>query len=124
MDELRTRRVAETIREELSELIRFESDDPRLADVDVTDVILAHDLRRADILVSLPPGPAQRRAALEGLESASAYLKRQLAQRIEVFRMPELRFVADSETSGAPLSRLRRRLRRGRPRPDEPPNPG
>lgn len=123
MDELRTRRVAETIREELSELIRFESNDPRLADVDVTDVILAHDLRRADVLVSLPPAPAARQAALDGLESARGYLKRQLAQRIDLFRMPELRFVADSETSGAPLSRLRRRLRRGRPRPDTPESP-
>lgn len=123
MDELRTRRVAETIREELSELIRFESNDPRLADVDVTDVVLAHDLRRADVLVSLPPAPAVRQAALDGLESARGYLKRQLAQRIDLFRMPELRFVADSETSGAPLSRLRRRLRRGRPRPDTPESP-
>jgi len=53
MDELRTRRVSETMREELSELIRFESSDPRLAEVDVTEVIVASDLRRADVLVSL-----------------------------------------------------------------------
>lgn len=121
MDELRTRRVAEAIREELSELIRFESADPRLSEVDVTDVILAQDMRRADILVSLPPAEPARSAAREGLESARGYLKRQLSQRIELFRMPELRFVADSETSGAPLGRLRRKLRRGRPRPDEEP---
>lgn len=116
MDELRTRRVAEAMREELSELIRFESGDPRLAEVDVTDVIVASDMRRADVLVSLPPAAAARAAALEGLESARGYLKRQLAQRIELFRMPELRFVADSETSGVPLGRLLRRARRGRPR--------
>lgn len=116
MDELRTRRVAETMREELSELIRFESSDPRLAEVDVTDVIVASDMRRADVLVSLPPAAAARAAALEGLESARGYLKRQLAQRIELFRMPELRFVTDSETTGVPLGRLLRRARRGRPR--------
>lgn len=116
MDELRTRRVADAMREELSELIRFESSDPRLADVDVTEVIVASDMRRADVLVSLPPDAAARTGALEGLESARSYLKRQLAQRIELFRMPELRFVADSETTGAPLARLLRRARRGRPR--------
>jgi ribosome-binding factor A len=123
MDELRTRRVSETMREELSELIRFESSDPRLADVDVTEVIVASDLHRADVLVSLPQGEAARRAALEGLEHARGYLKRQLAQRIDVHRMPELRFVPDSETSGAPLGRLLRRIRRGRPREDAPGKP-
>lgn len=116
MDELRTRRVADAMREELSELIRFESSDPRLADVDVSEVIVATDLRRADVLVSLPPDPAARAAALEGLESARGYLKRQLAQRIELFRMPELRFVANSVTTGAPIGRLLRRARRGRAR--------
>ncbi|MCL4797580.1 MAG: 30S ribosome-binding factor RbfA [Bryobacteraceae bacterium] len=116
MDELRTRRVAETMREELSELIRFESSDPRLADVDVTEVVVASDLRRADVLVSLPAQEPARQAALEGLEHARGYLKRQLSQRIELHRMPELRFVAASETSGAPLGRVLRRLRRGRPR--------
>ena len=116
MDELRTRRVSETMREELSELIRFETSDPRLTDVDVTEVIVASDLRRADVLVSLPGSEPARQAALEGLEHARGYLKRQLAQRIEVHRMPELRFVPATETSGAPLGRLLRRIRRGRPR--------
>lgn len=116
MDELRTRRVAETMREELSELIRFESSDPRLAEVDVTEVVVASDLRRADVLVSLPAEDPARQAALEGLEHARGYLKRQLSQRIELHRMPELRFVAAAETSGAPLGRLLRRIRRGRPR--------
>ena len=123
MDELRTRRVSESMREELSELIRFESGDPRLAEVDVIEVIVAPDLRRADVLVSLPSGAAARRAALEGLESARGYLRRQLAQRIELFRMPDLRFVAGAETSGAPLKRLLRRARRGRPAQDGPPKP-
>jgi ribosome-binding factor A len=117
MDELRTRRVAETMREELSELIRFESSDPRLVDVEVTDVILSSDARRADVLVRVPEDPKLRLKALEGLEQASSYLRHQLAQRVELFRAPDLRFVADSQMPGGQnLSRLRRRLRRGRPK--------
>jgi ribosome-binding factor A len=117
MDELRTRRVSETMREELSELIRFESSDPRLADVEVTDVVLSTDARRADVLVRLPEDAASRTKALEGLEHARAYLRHQLAQRIELFRAPDLRFVPDSQISGGDnLARLRRRLRRGRPK--------
>ncbi|MBE0656356.1 MAG: 30S ribosome-binding factor RbfA [Bryobacteraceae bacterium] len=117
MDELRTRRVSETMREELSELIRFESSDPRLTDVEVTDVVLSSDARRADILVRLPQDAALRTQALEGLEHARVYLRHQLAQRIELFRAPDLRFVPDSQVSGGQnLAKLRRRLRRGRPK--------
>ncbi|MBI5282590.1 MAG: 30S ribosome-binding factor RbfA [Candidatus Solibacter usitatus] len=115
VDPLRTRRVAEKMREELSELIRFESDDPRITLVDVTDVVVSPDMHRADVLVALPGGAAERAAALEGLTSARLYLRRQLMQRLDLFRMPELRFRADSEAlSGAPIERLLRRARRGR----------
>lgn len=116
MDELRTRRVAETMREELSELIRFESSDPRISGVEVTEVVVASDLRRADVLVSLPADPDARAAALEGLEHAKMFLRRQLMNRMDLYRMPEFRFVADSQSAGAPLGKLLRRARRGRGR--------
>jgi len=117
MDELRTRRVAEAMREELSELIRFESSDPRLLEIEVTEVVLSNDARRADVLVRLPEEAAARANAMEGLEHAKGYLRHQLAQRVDLFRAPDLRFVPDSQLGGAQnLGRLRRRLRRGRPR--------
>jgi ribosome-binding factor A len=103
------------MREELSELIRYESSDPRLAEVDVTQVILSTDAKRADVLVSLPAEEDRRKAALDGLTHAKAYLRRQLMQRMDLYRFPELRFVPASETgSGSPLTRLLRRARRGR----------
>ncbi|MGD0000505.1 MAG: 30S ribosome-binding factor RbfA [Bryobacteraceae bacterium] len=124
MDPLRTQRVSEAMREELSELIRFESADVRLAGVDVSSVVIAPDGSRADVLVSLPPGQEARRLAMEGLMHAKAYLRKQLAARIELFRMPELRFVADTEpVSDRPLSKLLRRVRRGRPKTDAEPGP-
>ncbi len=116
MDELRTRRVAEAMREELSELIRFESNDPRIAQVDVTEVVVSPDMKRADVLVSLPADAEERRQALEGLESARHYLRRGLMQRMELFRMPELKFRADAEVTGGALEKLKRRMRRGRAR--------
>ena len=124
MDPLRTQRVSEAMREELSELIRFESADVRLGGVDVSSVVIAPDGSRADVLVSLPPGQEARRLAMEGLMHAKVYLRKQLAARIELFRMPELRFVADTEpVSDRPLSKLLRRVRRGRPKTDAEPGP-
>lgn len=109
--------MAEAMREELSELIRFESSDPRLAEIEVTEVVLSTDARRADVLVRLPEQAAARAHAMEGLEHAKGYLRHQLAQRVDLFRAPDLRFVPDSQLGGGPdLGRLRRRLRRGRPK--------
>ena len=107
------------MREELSELIRFESADPRLSGIDVSRVIVSPDMKKADVLVSLPGNSQSRQAAMEGLINAKAYLRKQLAARIELFRMPELRFVADSEAiTDRPLGKLLRRARRGRPKTD------
>jgi len=125
MDPLRTRRVSEMMREELSELIRFEVSDPRVAQVDVTEVHVASDLRRADVLVSLPQDPQARDQAMQGLEHARNYLRRQLMQRLDVYRMPDLHFVSDRGAGGpggAPTERLLRRARRGRPRAEENPS--
>lgn len=110
------------MREELSELIRYESDDPRIQQVEVTEVVVSPDMRRADVLVMLPEAPADREKALTGLEAARHYLRRQLMQRLELFRMPELRFRPSVGTvQSAPLERLLRRVRRGRPKDGEGP---
>jgi ribosome-binding factor A len=125
MDELRTRRVAESLREELSELIRGELSDPRVEGVDVTEVVVSSDLRRADVLVSLPEGDEPAQEALAGLDRARHYLRRQLAQRLDLFRTPELHFVAAAELGGgAPLKRLLRRARRGRDTLEDPATSG
>ncbi|MCC7156505.1 MAG: 30S ribosome-binding factor RbfA [Bryobacterales bacterium] len=110
MDELRTRRVEEMMREELSELIRFELSDPRVTEVDVSAVHVSHDLKRADVVVA-----AGNPSAIEGLEHARHFLRRQLMQRLDLFRMPELRFVTTLVGNDpAQLRKLQRRLRRGR----------
>jgi ribosome-binding factor A len=105
------------MREELSELIRFELADPRVQQADVAEVVLSPDLRRADVLIVASGAPAEQQAALDALESARHYLRRNLMQRLDLFRMPELRFrFAAGQPGHLPLDRLRRRIRRGRPR--------
>jgi len=103
------------MREELSELIRFEVADPRIQGVEVAEVHCGQKMTKADVLVTLPAEQELRGAALEGLEHARHYLRRMLMERLDIYRMPELRFVAGS---GAELSRLMRRVRRGRSQPE------
>lgn len=110
MDELRAKRVEEMMREELSELIRFELSDPRVAQVDVSEVHVSHDMKKADVVVV-----AGNPEATEGLEHARHFLRRQLMQRLDLFRMPELRFVtALVQKEPAQLRKMQRRMRRGR----------
>ena len=54
MDEIRFQRVAEAVREEISELISYEMTDPRVADVVVTEVLVSPDLRKARVRLNIP----------------------------------------------------------------------
>ena len=53
MDVRRILRVSEAVKEELYEIIGFEMEDPRLLEVEVTDVQVSPDSRHAAIKVAL-----------------------------------------------------------------------
>src|SRR6266480_4391670 len=53
MDERRTRRVSEAVREELIELIGFEMADPRLLPVEVNLVHVSPDGRHAHVIIEV-----------------------------------------------------------------------
>lgn len=95
MDERRTLRVAEAVREELAELIGFELDDPRLVGVEVTDVQVSHDARHATVKVSIRGDERAQNQALAALAHAGGYLRRELASRLQIRHVPELHFDRD-----------------------------
>jgi ribosome-binding factor A len=121
MDPRRARRVSESLREELAELISYELNDPRLSIVDVTDVQVAPDMKKAVVQVTFTGKPEERDAALEALEHARHFLRRQLAKRLQLFRMPELHFEpVDVLGSPARVEQLLKRIHKGRPRHTDP----
>ena len=95
MDEHRTLRVSEAIREELAEMIGFELEDPRLTGVDVTTVHVSPDSRHATVKFGFQGTEREMNQALAALEHAQAYLRRQLALRLQLRRLPELHFERD-----------------------------
>ncbi len=115
----RTERISEAIREELSELIGYELADPRLATVLVTDVHISPDKRHALVRVgSHTPGDTEQ--ALEALEKAKHFLRRELAQRLDMFRVPELHFEGDVlAEAGDRMENLLKRIKKGRPRDEQ-----
>ncbi len=95
MDARRTERVAEALREELAEIIGYEMSDPRLAAVVVTGVAVSRDLRQARVSVIAGGGPIERQAALRALEGARHWIRREVAGRLRLWRIPEFHFQAD-----------------------------
>ncbi len=95
MDEHRTQRVSEAVREELSEIIGFETDDPRLLAVEVTEVHVTPDGRHATVRVVLRGDDREQRESLQALEHAKHFLRRELASRLSLRHVPELHFNQD-----------------------------
>ncbi len=117
MDSHRAQRVSEALREELDELIGYELADPRVADAAVTEVLVSPDMRHATVRLHMSDDSKRQHETIQALEGARHFLRHQLAERLSLFRIPELHFEADvSLATGARLDHLLKRVRRGRPR--------
>ena|SRR5277367_315377 len=95
MDERRTARVAEAVREELLEIIGFEMEDPRIKDAEISSVEISPDGRHAHVKVALRGEEEQRKAVLRALDHAAGFLRHELAARLDLRRVPELHFVPE-----------------------------
>ena len=98
---IRLKKIADRIRDDLSELLIYEVEDPRLQGVMVTDVNVDRELYYANIYVSAIEGRERSKEILAGLEKASGYLRSQLAQGIELRTFPKLRFYWDPTPENA-----------------------
>ena len=112
----RIERISEAIREELSEMIGYEMDDPRVGSAMVTEVQISPDKRHAFVRVRVPDD-VDAKETLAALAHAGAYLRGELAARLEMYRIPELHFEADVATAiGGKMDHLLKRIKKGRPR--------
>lgn len=89
---VRLQRIADRIREELSEMLIREINDPRLHQIYITDVKVDRELAYADVYVSAIEGVSRSKDVLAGLESASGFIRRTLSSRVELRAFPRLRF--------------------------------
>jgi ribosome-binding factor A len=97
----RLQRIADRIRQDLSEMLIREISDPRLRQIYVTDVKVDKELAYADIFVSAVEGVSRSADVLAGLESASGFIRRNLASRVELRAFPRLRFHWDMTPENA-----------------------
>lgn len=116
----RTERIAEALREELAELVEYEMSDPRVSGIVVTDVQISPDKHHAHVRVGFAP-EADSKEGLKALDHARNFLRRALAQRLEMYRIPDLHFEPDvAGNLAGRMEYLLKRMRKGRPKDPNP----
>jgi len=91
----RQEKIAEEIRREVSTMLYFDLQDPRLLGVSVTGVKMTPDLRVARIYFNIPGKPEKSKEVMSGFKSSSGMMKRLLSQRISLKFMPNFEFFYD-----------------------------
>ncbi|NEP82327.1 MAG: 30S ribosome-binding factor RbfA [Okeania sp. SIO3B3] len=93
----RISRVASLIKREVSQMLLYGIKDDRvgIGMVSITDVDVSGDLQHAKIFVSIYGSEEVRFQTMEGLKSATGYVRSELGHRIRLRRTPEVIFVED-----------------------------
>ena len=92
----RPERIAETLREEISAIVGYELDDPRVQSVSVTEVRVADNLRDAKVYVMVEGQEEEIIAALIALRNAAPYIRKQVAIALNMRHAPVLHFARDT----------------------------
>ena len=116
----RTERINEQLREEISTLLTRQIKDPRLnAVISITRVVSSGDLRSARVYISVMGNQETKRTALEGLQSAASFLRRELRDRINMKHTPFLSYQLDESIDEADkLLRLMNKVKTDEPVPE------
>ncbi|MEG4284214.1 30S ribosome-binding factor RbfA [Microcoleus sp. A006_D1] len=93
----RIERVASMIKREVSLMLLNGIKDDRVGAgmVSVTDVIVSGDLQHTKVFVSIYGTDEAKAETMEGLKSATSYVRNQLGQRVQLRRTPEVIFLED-----------------------------
>ena len=111
----RVERVAAQLRQEISEIIIRDLKDPRIGMATTTEVKLTPDLRNATVRVSVVGEDDGRQAAIDGLEHAKGFIRRELGLRLSNLRFaPDLHFQLDEGVAySVRVSQLLREVQQG-----------
>ena len=106
---IKNTRINAEVQRELSEIIRNEVKDPRLAEamVSVVSVEVTPDLKYCKAYISVLGSDEAAKAVVEGLRSAVGYIRKELARRVNLRNTPEIKFILDQSIEyGVNMSRL------------------
>ena len=91
----RADRVADLLKEEISQMLLKEVKDPRIGFVTITGVEVSKDLQVAKVFYTVLGDTAQVKESDEALSRVSHYIKRQLGKRLRMRYIPDVIFKYD-----------------------------
>ena len=116
----RHERVGEEIAHEINAMLAWELKDPRLeVSVVASEVRVQPDMKHARVFISVKGTNKEQSDAIKALEHAAGYIRRELVERLQLRRVPELHFTLD--LSQEHLERIERLLKEMKK--DNPPTP-
>ena len=95
MTSIRVSRVQDLIREVVSGLLLYKAKDPRLKSVNVTEVKMTPDLKRAVVYYSIFDDRLDKEDIQRGLDHAKGFMRREVGREIDLKFVPELVFEYD-----------------------------
>jgi ribosome-binding factor A len=108
MTSFRKNRVAELLRQAISDIVVLKIKDPRVQGITITEVRMSADLKSAKVYFSsLTDGKTESHK--RGLENAGGFIRHQLRQELDLKYIPELSFFYD--TSFDNFSRINKLLK-------------
>ncbi len=107
MTKKRVRKLAELLKEEISEILLKEVKDPRIGFVSLTEVKVSGDLKHAKVFVSVYGEDEEKKETMKGLKEATGYIRKLVGDRITTYHTPEILFkYDDSIEHGVYMSKL------------------
>ncbi len=105
---IKNTRINGEVQRELSNIIRGEIKDPRIAPLtSVLAVEVAPDLKTCKAYVSVLGDEEAQKNTIQGLKSAEGFIRSRLAKNINLRNTPEIRFVLDQSIAyGVKMSKM------------------
>ncbi|MFC1517749.1 30S ribosome-binding factor RbfA [Candidatus Margulisiibacteriota bacterium] len=92
---IRTKKIADLIRDEISLIIQRKIRDERIGFLSVTEVVVTPDLSEAFVYVSILGDPESKKKSMKGIRSAAKYIRMELGKKIQLRITPKLIFRED-----------------------------
>jgi len=104
-------RISEALRIELTSIVEGELGDPRIAPLALTEMHMNPGGKSLRAFVQVAGDEYEAQRSIEGLMSAKGYIRRELADRLGLRKVPELLFELDkSQQYSARIEELLKRV--------------
>ena len=115
MSTQRLNRISEQMKKEISTIIMNDIKDPRVNEIcSVVYVKVTPDLKYAKVYVSIFGNDKEKEDSIEGLKSASGFIRKKLGEHMKLRSLPEIHFEIDeSIEQGAKINRILNQIKKG-----------